>query len=73
MALLLRESHSKVIMFFFALLTRSSMPRSSVSYPGECLGQLGHGLVEGDVLEELDPREEDVDSHRAVDRPSPES
>ena len=43
----------------------------SHSVDGSC--ELRHGLVEGDVLEELDPREEDVDSHRAVDRPSPES
>ena len=31
--------------------------------PSEGAGQLGHRLVEGDVLEELHPREEHADGH----------
>jgi hypothetical protein len=33
---------------------------------GEGRGQLGHGLVEGDVFEQLDPGAEYVDGHETV-------
>ena len=34
--------------------------------PGEGAGKLGHRLVEGDVLEQLHPREEHADGHSAL-------
>ena len=42
-----------------------------LTYPCECLCQLCHGLVEGDVFEEFDPSEKDVDRHCAVDGSRP--
>ena len=36
------------------------------THPGDGGGELGHGLAEGNVLEELQPGEEDSESHGAV-------
>ena len=44
------------------------LPRT---YPRQSLRELGHGLVERDILQEFDPREENVDGHRAVRCPRP--
>lgn len=37
------------------------------THPRQSRGQLRHGFVEGDVLEELEPREEDAHSHCIVE------
>ena len=34
--------------------------------PFKCLGHQGHGLVEGDVLEDLDPGDENQDGDDVV-------
>ncbi len=42
------------------------------NYPCQCSAQLSHGLVEGDVLENLDPGDKDADSRGILESLGPD-